>query len=162
MDIRAQQVVILEDDVNFALDFTKRWSASMSELNKQQWSLFYPGHALKELPSGISRLSPETEVLCAHFFVVNGRAIAPMVRGLELILSRPAGHPSGGPMHVDGAYSTVRAQNPSLTTYACFPVLGYQRPSRSDISKEKWFDRIGAFAPIVNIGRRLSSFRSPD
>ena len=36
-------------------------------------------------------------------------------------------------MHVDGAYSTIRSQNPQLKTYAIAPVLGHQRPSRTDI-----------------------------
>jgi hypothetical protein len=151
----AQQLVILEDDVNFVPDFSRRWALSMSELERQEWSIFYPGHVLDNLPAGLSRIQSDTAVQCAHFMVVNGRAISALIEGLELILSRIPGHPMGGPMHVDGAYSTLRKQNPSLLTYAYFPSLGYQRSSRTDIGNLKWFDRIGMLRPIVNFARKL-------
>jgi glycosyl transferase, family 25 len=73
-------------------------------------------------------------------------------------LVRPAGHPLGGPMNVDGAYSTIRMQNPSLATYVYCPVLAYQRPSRSDIADLKRFDRVEMLAPIANLGRKVKSF----
>ena len=87
--------------------------------------------------------------------VINGPAISTLIGGLEKILSRPAGHPRGGPMHLDGAYSTLRAQNHALATYAYFPALGYQRPSRTDVGNLKWFDRVGMLTPIVDIARKL-------
>jgi glycosyl transferase, family 25 len=158
-DAGAQQLVILEDDVNFSPQFTERWAFSMSELEGREWSIFYPGHKFEHLPDGLQRVPPDTAVQCAHFIMFNGPAIPMVIGGLELILSRPAGHPEGGPMHVDGAYSTIRMQNPSLVTYAYFPALGYQRPSRTDIGSPKWFDRVGALAPAVNLARRLKSIR---
>jgi glycosyl transferase family 25 len=153
----AQQVVILEDDVNFVPQFVERWVFSMSALEGEQWSIFYPGHILTALPLGLSRLLPNTAVQCAHFLVINVAAISTLIGELETILSRPAGHPLGGPMHVDGAYSTIRAQNPSLITYAYFPALGYQRPSRTDIGDLKWFDRVRIMRPIVGFTRNLKS-----
>lgn len=155
----AQQLVILEDDVNFAPKFTERWKFSMSALETQEWSIFYPGHIKNNLPEGLSRISPDTGFQCAHFMVINGPAISTVIAGLERILSRPAGHPLGGPMHVDGAYSTIRKQDHSLVTYAHFPVLGYQRPSRTDIGNLKWFDRVGMLTPVVNIARKLKANR---
>jgi hypothetical protein len=150
-----RQLVILEDDVNFAPEFVERWTLSISSLETLEWSIFYPGHTLKGLPAGLSRIAADTHIRCAHFMVINGHAILTLINGLERILSRPAGHPLGGPMHVDGAYSTLRTQDPSLVTYAFSPVLGYQRPSRTDIGNLKWFDRIGMLAPLVHIARRL-------
>jgi glycosyl transferase family 25 len=99
-----QQLVILEDDVNFVPDFAERWNFSTSTLEKQEWSIFYPGHLLDGLPAGLQRISPSVSVKCTHFMLINGHAISTLIRGLETILSRPAGHPLGGPMHVDGAY----------------------------------------------------------
>jgi glycosyl transferase, family 25 len=153
----ARQLVILEDDVNFSRDFAERWSSSISALDAKEWSIFYPGHVLRDLPAGLSLISPSIGVACTHFMVINGHAIPTLLEGLETILSRPAGHSLGGPMHVDGAYSTIRAQNHSLITYVYSPVLGYQRPSRTDVGKSKWFDRIGILAPIVNIARKLKA-----
>jgi hypothetical protein len=151
----AQQLVILEDDVNFAPEFVERWPLSMSLLETRTWSIFYPGHTLKVLPAGLSLISADTNIQCTHFMVINGHAIPTLINGLERILSRPAGHPLGGPMHIDGAYSTLRTQDPSLVTYAFWPVLGYQRPSRTDVGNPKWFDRIGMLAPLVHIARKL-------
>lgn len=150
-----EQVIILEDDLNFAPEFAERWNNSMSKLQAIDWSIFYAGHVLKGLPSGLSAMSPSVAVRCAHFMVINRDAISKLIAGLEAILSRPAGHPLGGPMHVDGAYSTLRAQDPALITYAHFPVLGFQRPSRTDIGNLKWFDRFSTLAPIVDFARKL-------
>lgn len=158
-DAGAQQLVILEDDVNFAQGFAVRWKHSISVLETSEWSIFYPGHVLDGLPEGLSRISPNTGVRCTHFMLINGHAIPTLIAGLERILSRPAGHPIGGPMHIDAAYSTIRTQDHSLVTYAYFPVLGYQRPSRTDVGKVKWFDRVGMLAPIVNIARKLRASR---
>ena len=155
----AAELIILEDDVNFSPEFISRWSTAISDLEDREWSIFFAGHRLRELPSGLSKLEPQKVVQCAHFLAINGSAIPPLIEGLEAILSRPAGHPQGGPMHVDGAYSTIRAQNPSLVTYAYFPPLGYQRPSRTDIGDLKWFDRIEFLKPLIDVGRRLKATR---
>jgi glycosyl transferase, family 25 len=153
----AQQLVILEDDVNFVPDFSGRWHSAMAALEARVWSIFYPGHVLDESLRGLSLLTPSLGVQCAHFMVINRDAIPCLIEGLETILSRAAGHPLGGPMHVDGAYSTIRMQNQSLITYALFPALGYQRPSRTDIGELRWFDRISTLRPAVSFARKLKS-----
>jgi glycosyl transferase family 25 len=154
-DAGTQELVILEDDLNFVAGFAELWAAAMSELERRQWSIFYSGHGRDDLPSGLTRISCATGMKCTHFMVINARAISALIGGFEDILSRPAGHPMGGPMHVDGAYSTIRSQNDSLITYAHFPVLGYQRPSRTDVGDLKWFDRIGLLTPIGRFVRKL-------
>jgi glycosyl transferase family 25 len=155
---RVRRLIILEDDVNFITDFSWRWPPAMGALESpREWSIFYPGHANDRQMEGLSLISPTTGVQCAHFMVINGHAIPHLVEGLETILARPAGHPLGGPMHVDGAYSTIRAQRGTFITYAHFPVLGYQRASRTDIGNLRWFDRIGALAPAMNIARKLKT-----
>ena len=69
--------------------------------------------------------------------------VAPrIIAGLETIMERAPGHVLGGPMHVDGAYSTIRAQNHDLKTYSASPPLGYQRSSRSDISPATLSQRV--------------------
>jgi glycosyl transferase family 25 len=149
---RVQQLAILEDDVSFVRGFTSKW---MAALDNKEWSIFYPGHILKELPVGLSALSPSTAVRCAHFMLVDGIAISQLIVGLETIMSRPSGHPLGGPMHVDGAYSTIRMQNLLLKTYAYYPTLGYQRPSRTDVGDLAWFDRVIQLRPLLNFARKL-------
>jgi hypothetical protein len=154
-DAHVQQLIILEDDLNFAPDFAERWQKAMPALEAREWCIFYPAHLFADLPAGLSRISPDRGIQCTHFMVINGHAIAPVAAGLETILSRPAGDPMGGPMHVDGAYSTIRQQDHALVTYAHSPALGYQRASRSDVGDLRWFDRASLFAPIVEIARQL-------
>lgn len=156
-EARVERLVILEDDLNFVRHFPERWECAMAELEQREWSIFYAGHIFESAPLGLTLIPPDIGVQCAHFMVVNGPAIRTLVKGLELILARPPGHPLGGPMHVDGAYSTLRLQNESLITYIYSPTLGYQRPSRTDIGELRWFDTVRMLRPIVKIGRRLKS-----
>jgi glycosyl transferase, family 25 len=157
---RLPEFVALEDDVNFAGDFMERWQrATAVRKNYAHWSIFYAGHSLEGLQGEMPMLDPATGVLRAHFIVFNGSALPILIEGLETMLKRPPGHPMGGPMHVDGAYSTLRVQNPSLITFASNPSLGYQRPSRSDIQELHWFDQNPLSKPLVAIGRQLRSIR---
>jgi glycosyl transferase family 25 len=81
-------------------------------------------------------------------------AVPRIIQNLETIMSRPSGHPEGGPMHVDGAYSTIRKQNTDLRTYAFSPALGYQRSSLSDIANPKILDRMPVLKPFMRLARR--------
>jgi glycosyl transferase family 25 len=148
------RVIILEDDITFVPDFAERWQSAIDALESEPWSIFYPGHAPNNLARGLSLLPSSTAVRCTHFMVINRNAIPQLIRGLETILSRPPGHPLGSPMHVDGAYSTIRVQNQTLASYGYSPALGHQRPSRTDIGQLKWFDRIDALRPIVGFIRK--------
>jgi hypothetical protein len=154
-DAALPSVIILEDDVNFCKHFPDLWDQAISAIRPLQWAIFYPGHLLPLRAMGMSLLEPSMGVQCAHFMMFNGCALFEIIQGLKEILSRPVGHAMGGAMHVDGAYSTIRAHSARLLTYAFCPVLGYQRPSRTDIGKLKWFDRVPAIAPAVKVGRRL-------
>lgn len=154
---RAQYIAILEDDLNFRPGFSEGWKLAMSSLASLEWSIFYPGHALEDLPAGLSRVPADIGIQCTHFMVINRSALPSLIAGFETILSRPPGHRLGGPMHVDGAYSTLRAQNHGLVTYAYFPALGYQRSSRTDVGTLKWFDRVGVLSPIVDAARKMKA-----
>lgn len=152
-------VLLMEDDLNFVADFARLWDQVFGELETKEWSIFYPGHALSGEPAGLSRIEPTKPVLCAHFLLIHEAALATLIGGLETILSRPAGHPRGGPMHVDGAYTTIRAQHPDLNTFVFSPSLGFQRSSRSDIAAPKFFDRIELLRPAMRRLRRLKQGR---
>ena len=151
-------IVILEDDVNFCREFPDQWKQAMSTINPLEWSIFYPGHLLRLRAMGMHLVEPSMGVQCTHFMMINGCAFLEIIQGLKEILSRPTGHPDGGPMHVDGAYSTIRSRSTRLRTYAFSPILGYQRPSRTDVGTLRWFDRARAIAPAIRMGRRLKTF----
>jgi glycosyl transferase, family 25 len=148
-------IILMEDDLNFAADFAQRWDQTVNELESIDWSIFYPAHYLKDQSSGLTLITPTMSMMCAHFIIIHKNAVPTVIRGLEEILSRPPGAPSGGPMHVDGAYSVIRAQNPRLDTYVLNPSLGHQRPSRSDVANAKFYDRTPVLRPVMSALRRF-------
>lgn len=153
-----EHLVVMEDDLNFDRHFQERWPDVLTALTETKcWSLFYPGHTLGQMRPGLWPVPHNAAIQCTHFMIFNHEALDKIIAGLETILSRPPGHPLGGPMHVDGAYSTIREQDPTLVTLYHTPSLGYQRPSKTDIGQQKWFDRIGSLQRAVELGRRLKS-----
>ena len=127
--------------------------------------MVYLGHYLtdRNLPKvDPNGRSPEAAVLLkpytlgiqtTHFYGVNGQILDRLIAFLEQLQQRPSGHPDGGPMHVDGAYSTFRAQNPDITTLIAEPNLGWQRISRSDINASAWYDYLPLVRDVANAAR---------
>ena len=150
-----RDVMIMEDDLDLFENFGAKWNSIVSGLEKRKWSIFYPAHFLEDLPKGLSELEPKIGVLCTHFMLFHRDALSEIVAGLESILKRPVGHPDGGPMHVDGAYSTLRYQRPNLRTFAYSPALGKQRPSRSDIADLALYDRVAVLRRGAELVRGL-------
>jgi len=149
-----RHLIIMEDDLNFTPDFLVRWPDAVSELFATDWSIFYPA-AVAQGAGGLSLMEPSQGLQTTHFMLINRHSIATIADGLQAILARPMGHPEGGAMHVDGAYSTIRAQNPKLRTYVYSPPLGYQRSSRSDIANVRVFDRSRALQKPIRMLRKL-------
>lgn len=153
-------ILILEDDLNFSANFNEKISQALSEVGKQDWSVFYGGHRLPEQSTNalnVIEIPADTGVITAHFIAFHGDIIAHLIAELELILSRKAGDPLGGPMHVDGAYSWFRQRHAKYRTFACFPALGYQRASRTDIHQTRWFDQVFIVKNIVSTLRKLKN-----
>lgn len=140
-------VVICEDDLNFAPDFLSRLPAVLDVLGREEWDILYAGYTSDQVGepvdrgANVFRLPPAHPVVCAHFYLIRGRAITDFHDYLKLILTRPAGHPDGGPMHYDGAINRFRSARPDLVALATLPTLGTQRSSRTDIHELRWFDR---------------------
>ena len=57
-------------------------------------------------------------------------------------------------MPVDGAYNEFRLRNPDVNTLIAAPKLGWQRPSRSDLTPQL-IDRIGPLRPLVSLLRSV-------
>jgi glycosyl transferase, family 25 len=138
-------VLILEDDLNFSADFHRHISAVSAALARSQWSIFYGGYTIEgnAAPAhggAIGAIDPALAVTCAHFVAFRGAALHQLPAYLRAIIGRAPGHPEGGPMHVDGAYSRFRQEHPELETVVALPALGYQRASRSDIRAVRWYD----------------------
>jgi glycosyl transferase family 25 len=150
------RVVVLEDDLNFARDFAARIDEVLRALGRAPWSLFYGGHRIEgPKPGGLWPVPPTTEVATSHFVAFQGAAIARAADTLRRLARRPAGHPQGGAMHVDGAYNWYRRLHPSELALAAVPELGYQRSSRTDVHRLGWADSTPLVKDTIAGLRRL-------
>jgi len=160
-DLKLSRVLLLEDDLEFSPKLGPALDALAERLGRDDWGMVYLGHDLPSPPPPDSpcALTPyDGPIVLAHFYGVLDRLIA----FLELVMSRPPGHPDGGPMHVDGAFSTFRGQNPDVLTLVASPSLGWQRSSRSDIASNRWYDRAPVSRELVGLARRLRrGWKSP-
>lgn len=157
-----KNVLILEDDLNFFSDFLERIPVILDTLAQCDWGMFYGGYQLTAPLIGISDrqliiASPKNGIQTTHFVGFHHSIIPALVEYLENLLLRPGGDPSGGPMHVDGAYSWFRRQYPDVVTLLAVPELGYQRSSRTDISELRWYDRWAGVRLLVQFIRLLKN-----
>jgi hypothetical protein len=153
---QAERALILEDDIAFNHSFQMDPQRLASEIHQADWDMLWLGHTLPERGAkSIVPATPDLNLLTAHCYAIHRRSLSFVIEALEKILSRSPGHPEGGPMHLDGAYSTIRKQNPNLRTLVIHPSLAGQRPSRTDIHPLKWFDRVPALRETINWTRRL-------
>jgi hypothetical protein len=154
---RLARVLILEDDLNFSGDFLERAPAALARAASPECAIFYGGYEIEALPSstaGTVEIPANRVVRTTHFVGFDAPAVVAAVAYMEAMLRRQAGDPRGGPMHVDGAYSWLRRDQPALRTWAANPPLGYQRASRTDIHSLRWFDRTPVIRDAVAVIRR--------
>ncbi|MFS0771434.1 glycosyltransferase family 25 protein [Sphingomonas sp. 1P08PE] len=154
-----RSVLLLEDDLDFVDDIDRRLPAAMAALAERDWTMFYGGvlqwTPAAEATSPLALAGADEPIMGGHFVAVRGDAIADLASYLTAILTRPAGCPDGGPMHVDGAYGWFRKANPSLQTWVAHPDLGVQRSSRTDIHQLGWKDRLPGVRQLTSTARRL-------
>ncbi len=155
-------LLILEDDAALAPAHREALAEAVAELAEMEWSIAHLGHRVdpaafpdataargthwRALPSG-------SGVQTTHAMLIHQRALKALIAYLERMLTRPAGHAEGGPMHVDGAYSWFRRDHPealALVTPAQYVV---QRASKSDIAPPNWRDSL----PFVPLLRRVKN-----
>lgn len=146
-------VLILEDDLAISPAFFQLQITLVKQLREASWDFVFLGHTQDSVQPAENVLQHWTKpLLTTHFYGVNGRTIDRLVDFLEVLQQRPAGHPDGGPMHLDGGYNTFRAQNPDTTTLIAVPILGEQRGSRSDITLS-WRDRTPVVRQVASLVR---------
>lgn len=146
-------VLIVEDDLTISKQFSLDQEMLVERLRCTDWDFVYFGHGEKTEATVQTKLQPFFEpMMLTHFYGVNGKTLERLLSFLEQLQQRSAGHPDGGPMHLDGAYSTFRGQNPDVVTLIASPNLGWQRSSRSDIHLN-WFDQVPVFREFTGVAR---------
>jgi len=157
----APNVLVMEDDLEFQPDFPAVEQRVVREIAATDWDLLYLGHLLDNSNSGPNALELTDEpVMTTYFYAVNASILPRLVCFLEQVRSRPAGHPLGGPQHVDGALFMFRKQNPDVRTFLVKPRLGLQSASRSDVHAA-WYDRLPLAGWAINVARRARRTLAP-
>lgn len=149
-------VLIMEDDLFFTKQLHRNHTAIVEQLRSSSWDFVYLGHEedINNTSPFIIR-PPSAGVMKTHFYAANNSLFNRLILFLEEIQERPEGHPDGGPMSIDGAYSTFRAQNPDLVTLIASPSLGWQRSSVSDITANAWYDHVPGVNQLANLAREI-------
>jgi glycosyl transferase family 25 len=156
-----ERILIIEDDVDFLRGFPESFARATDALGARQWSFFYDmspslvGKTFDFAGGPLATVPPDLIVNLTHFVAIRGPALAEARDYLKRMLARPPGSPDGGPMHVDGAYSWFRRHHPDRPTLVYDRALTRQRPSRTDIHDNKWFDRTPVVRGLVGLARKL-------
>jgi hypothetical protein len=154
-DRGVESVLVMEDDCEIPPRNVARLEALLDELQGRAWGFAYLGHIVPittgTQPGWQEYAGP---VQTTHLYAVHRGALPGVVDYLEACLTRPGGHPFGGPMPVDGALTMYRAAHPEVLTLMAHPVLAGQRSSRSDITS-KWWDRLPGIAGALGLARKM-------
>ncbi len=155
-DLGMQRILIIEDDLMFNNFLKKHQDEVARHVASDGYDIVYLGHMVDSKSANSLRFERyEKPLMQSHFIAFRGDVITRLVSVFEAMLQRPPGHPDGGPMHVDGAYSTFRMQHPEFVTQIALPNLGFQRPSPSDIAGFRWFDKIAGLKGLSAMVRRF-------
>lgn len=147
-----KQILIFEDDLDLIKNFIGESEKVSTTLAKNNWDIFYGDYRLFEAlysdSSPTKTVNSNFRLDTTNFLGIKNSVISLLVDYLEQMLARPSGHPSGGPMHVDGAYNWFRRDFPAYTTVIATPKLGFQRSSFSDIADLSWKNKL-PFAKLI-------------
>ena len=148
-------LLIIEDDLDFNREPNEQLIRACDALACLDWHIFYGATSLEgaKHESPVMILKQHEELVTCAMIGWKGPAVQHCARYLDAIRGRPPGHPDGGPMHVDGAYSRFRKDR-SIATAVANPPLGYQRSSATDIHAGSRIDAIIGHS-LARLGRRL-------
>lgn len=148
-----QSVLVFEDDCDFRV-------AQVLEYEMPECDVFYGGyiasdpddlHSSDIIGSHFMGFSAGAAMLSASYlrsFLMADFVADPATRAPQALVPRPG---------IDGAHVWFRRTFPHLVTV--FADLSYQRPSRTDIGEQPWFDRVPVFRETASFVRK---FRKPD
>ena len=151
-----ERLLILEDDVTFSPDFARSASALAEALVSRDWDIAYLGHSLP--PAGGADLlrAVNDSILCAHCYALSRRGMQSLLAYLDVVVTRPDGHPEGGAQHYDGALNMWRAKFGAVCRVTDPSFVG-QRSSRTDIHALGLKDRLPLVRQALATARSLKN-----
>lgn len=152
-----QTVWVLEDDAIFSKRLERQQKEVVRGLEEWPWGVCFLGHSLKRELRTCARglVVPPADFIWAHCYAVHARALSRLVQYLERAVVLPQGHPEGGKLYIDGAFTHFRRLNPDVLTLVSNPALSVQRGSPSSLNRQKWYDSLSWSQPLVSIARQL-------
>ncbi len=150
-----KNVLILEDDIQFTKSLKTHGDEAVEALGKLDWDIAYFGHGLADAPGEAEWKKVSEPMWMAHLYAMNGKTLERFLAFLNEMLSRPAWHEQGGPMHYDGALNTFMDQNPDINAYYFSKNFGFQRPSKTNIHKHAIYDTNPLLKPLMSIYRKI-------
>lgn len=156
-----KSILLIEDDIMLSPSIGRLTPSIISQLESTPWDFFYLGHErtgeiarASSLTTEVRLLPIKTDVLTAHLLAINGRVFSRLLEHLDRVASGTEGDQVFGPMPVDGAFNVFRRINPDIQSFIAEPKLGWQRPSRSDITPRP-FDSFKPLRPFIGFLRDL-------
>jgi GR25 family glycosyltransferase involved in LPS biosynthesis len=150
-------VWVLEDDAIFSRRMCRTQAALVDQLQKDKWDLCFFGHSLtEELAEQPDGLVPSTAgFIWAHCYAVNAQVLPRLVDYLERAIALPAGHPDGGKLYIDAAFTLFRRFNPDIVTVVGNPALSIQKGCFSSLNERKWYDKVPITRPLASAARQV-------
>ncbi len=146
-----ESVLVLEDDCDFAVP------AALDVKVPADCDVYWGGYVASD-PSN----PHDSDIIGAHCVGFSARAAAACAAYMQTFFdpdfvgdpraaSEPGYDPNKRPVS-DGAYVWFRRAHPEMVTV--FDQVAYQRPSRTDIGDQRWFDRTPILRDLADMARR--------
>lgn len=153
-------VWVLEDDAIFSKRMCRLQAELVDKVRQDEWDLCFFGHSLNRelamLPDGL--VKPPADFIWAHCYAVHARVLPRIVAFLERALTLPAGHPEGGRLYIDAAFTLFRRFNPDVVALVSNPALSIQKGCYSSLAERRWYDDVGMMRPAVSAARSLRDY----
>lgn len=137
-------VLVMEDDIAFSPAFSRLSSRLLSRLTTIRWDFVYLGHDgagdigyAGANTQDLQMIAAPREITGAHFYCVSANVLPRLLQHLDRAAHGKEGDSTFGPMPVDGAFNIFRRIDPVISAFMVTPKLGWQRPSRSDITPKR-------------------------
>ena len=156
-------VLVLEDDVAFTPAMTRCGELLARELHQRPWHLAFFGYleldASAEVVGDLVNGPPAWLALPGrrigtHCYALHAQVLPELVRYMEDVESRPAGHPQGGRMGADATLNMFCAMHPHLIALIARPNLAGQFRSASDLMPN-WMDQVPILRELRRAARSL-------
>lgn len=152
-EAKAESVLILEDDAIFSRQVSHKQTEIVEQIERLPWDILYLGHSVRTPPQSKNIFVPYAGSLYwAHCYALKRSVLPRVLAFLEAALERPAGHPLGGRLYIDGALQMFRDQNPDIKCFISSPRLSIQRGSDSSLAARSRLSNL-PIAPILRRAR---------